>query len=657
MIYAIPRRRLLAAAAATLVAVTACTDAETPTSVAAGPAKSMQANNQAGIIHEPIFPAFNVELSATGSMQPGRPIDVHVRVRANLPVADAELVVTTPDLWRKAVPTFDSRFSRAPQGGVKPRASRRAGWQKGQAMNETVRLTIPAPGYYRVTASVFARSELPGSVDGAEVVGDIHREIWLRVDKRGGRYTASFDTLAFPAEAERRAGPLHCTVDLDEERRGKKRDPACDGALVTLYDPEENPDGPVAMAIGDEICIMSVATGCEGGGGCDVGMDHCLPDPCLVDPYSCSPTPYVPPAPVDPCYAGTHLCIEFFYRDTRFTPAREVPAPEGTLVEGSYQDRDCFITCWWEEERSTFVRANSLGRVMLQCPSSSTEKRLRTAYEFLDDFTAVSRSEWYGPMVRGTCPRGWQRVEMVANQEAFVFGNMRKSAQHAVLAFGRSSPRVRVDFDGGTLTEWGLQGTSWYDAPRNTISINQDAIWRPGTHAHEYGHSFHNMALGGIGHIYISGWPEHDFEGEWNGAKALLEGFAEFFETLVLPGTSSIHKGVRWPEHWENPLPTGPDSEARVAAYLWDVIDYADEGSSYESLWGTVPGVHAPETFDLVQIAPRTLGEVIDTCGSPSWGLLDSRPESIEGIHRCLVARTGQGTNLERLFWRIYGIY
>lgn len=657
MSYALPRR-LLAAAAATLVFATGCTDAETPTGVPAAPAKSRQANNQAGIVHEPIFPAFDVELSATGSMQPGRPIDVHVRVRANLPVADAELVVTTPDLERNAVPTFDSRFSRSLGEGVKPRASRRAGWLKGQGMNETVRLTIPAPGYYRVTASVSARSELPGSVDGAQVVGDIHREIWLRVDKRGGRYTASFDTLAFPAEAERRAGPLHCTADLDEERRGKKRDPACDGALVTLYDPEVNPDGPVAMAIGDEICIMSVASGCEGGGSCDVGMDHCLPDPCLVDPYSCTPTgPYIPPAPVDPCYAGTHLCIQFMYYDDRDGVKAWVPAPEGTLVEGSYQDRDCFVTCWWEEERSTFVRVNSLGRVMLQCPSSSTEKRLRTAYEFLDDYTAVSRSEWYGPIVRGTCPRGWQRVDMVANQEAFVFGNVRKSAQRAVVAFGRSSPRVRVDFDSGTLTEWGLQGTSWYDAPRNTISINQNAIWSPATHAHEYGHSFHNMALGGIGHIYISGWPTHDFENEYNGAKALLEGFAAFFETLVMPGTSSIHAGVRWPEYWPRALPTGPDSEARVAAYLWDVIDNAAEGSSYESLWGTVPGNHPQETFDLVQIAPRTLGEVIDTCGSPSWGLLDSRPESIEGIHRCLVARTGQGTNLERLFWRIYGIY
>jgi hypothetical protein len=256
---------------------------------------------------------------------------------------------------------------------------------------------------------------------------------------------------------------------------------------------------------------------------------------------------------------------------------------------------------------------------------------------------------------------------MVANQEAFVFGNMRKSAQHAGVAFGRSSPRVRVDFDGGTLQNL-VQIESWYDAPRNTISINDHDIWSPGTHAHEYGHSFHNMALGGIGHIYVSGWPTHGFEGEYNGAKALLEGFAEFFETLVLPGTSGIHAGVRWPEYWPRALPTGPDSEARVAAYLWDVIDDAGErGSSYEYLpssdpasWGTVPGIgwyYPQETFDLVQIAPRTLGEVIDTCGSPSWGLLDSRPESIEGIHRCLVARTGQGTNLERLFSRINGIY
>jgi hypothetical protein len=663
MMYRIPQRLAFLAAAFSLSFAAACTDAETPTSVPAG-AVASRSERQAGRIYEPpIFRAFDVQLTASGSMQPGKPIEVHVRVRANLPVDDAEIVVSTPDLDRPVTPTLDSRFSRSLGKGTAERVNRRVRWNKGQGLTETVRLTIPAPGYYRVTASAYARSELPAFVDSAEVVGDIHREIWLRVDKRGGRYTAQFDTLVFPAEAERRAGPLHCTVELDAERRGKKRDPGCDGALVTMYDPEANADGPVAIAVGDEVCIMNLDGGC-GGDTCSVGMDHCLPDPCLSDPYACGIEPYPVTPPADPCYARTHLCIQFVYVDRSTGGNDTVPAPEGMLVEGSYQDRDCFIECWWTEERSTFARTNKLGQVMFRCPSSSMEKQLRTAYEFLDEYSAVSRSEWRGPDLRGACPTGWRKVDMVANQEAFVYGNMRKSGQRAQLLFGRSSPRTRVDFDSGMLQD-GLGQTSWYDAPLHTISINDDHIWSRATHAHEYGHSFHNMALGGIGHIYVSSFfLSHTFEEQTNGAKALLEGFAEFFETLIHPGARSLHRGVRWPNNWTSSIDLGPKTEGRVAAYLWDVIDNPDEkGSAHEHYgaegWGTVPNAgNAQEWYDQVTILPSTLGKVIDECGRPSWGLLDTRPESIEGIHRCLQSYDGGafGTVLTPIYSaNIYG--
>jgi hypothetical protein len=63
------------------------------------------------------------------------------------------------------------------------------------------------------------------------------------------------------------------------------------------------------------------------------------------------------------------------------------------------------------------------------------------------------------------------------------------------------------------------------------------------------------------------------------------------------------------------------------------------------------PG-HAQELYDQVTILPSTLGKVIDECGSPSWGLLDSRPESIEGIHQCLKAYPGSApsTALNRIY-------
>jgi hypothetical protein len=277
--------------------------------------------------------------------------------------------------------------------------------------------------------------------------------------------------------------------------------------------------------------------------------------------------------------------------------------------------------------------------VILRCPSSSREKQLRTAYEFLDDFTAVSRSEWDGPTVRGACPTGWKRVEMAPNQEAFVYGNVRKSAQRALALFGHNSQRVRVDFDSHSLALG-----SWYDAPLHIVSIKSDDIWEnegASTQAHEYGHSYHHKALGGIGHIYISSAdPRHYFRDESNGAKALLEGFAAFFETLVMPGKSWIDPYVRNPDIYRN-VAIGPRAEARVAAYFWDLVDDPSErGSAHEygsalDFWGAGSIFPSPESFDGIQFTHAYVGNVLRDCRT-GYGVLTVRPESIDGIRVCM---------------------
>lgn len=642
-------RRLGGATLATAVAaLSACTDAAPPTAVAAAPtAAAVQQEHPGGIVHEmAVLPAFDLELRASGSMQPGRPIEVHLRVRANLPVADAEVKIGTPDAELPLTGSLDPRFSAAVGLKVESRHERRGGWQKGQVSTENLRFTVPAPGYYRVIASVFSRSELPRFLDDTlRVVPDVHTEIWVRVDRRGGRYTARFDTLAFPAEAERRAGPLHCIVDLDEERRGKRRDPGCDGAVITAFDSHgiatSAPAGASAqLAPGDfEICPMD-AVSC-GGGGWGGG-----------EPYPPSP----PPSPMDPC-SGTHLCIQFRYQNQGETGWPRAPAPEGMLVEASYQDRDCALVCWWTEQRSVFYRADVQGRVIIPCPANSTSKRLRTAYEFLDEFVAVSRSEWDGPTVQGPCPIGWRNVDMVPNQEAFVYGNMRTSAKRAKQLFWWSSERTRVDFDNSILKA----RASWYDAPRNVINILGVDIWGDegaATQAHEYGHSYHHKALGGIGHIYVSSVnPMHSFDANSNGAKALLEGFATFFETLVMPGKGWSHRYVRHPEGYHPTLPTGSRSEARVSAFFWDYIDdAAEKGWSGEELhwdynFAYIMSTLPAEPFDNVQFPHTDLAHVLIWCRT---GAFQTRPESLEGLMECFRARTNAAgqASLNQLYSR-----
>lgn len=285
-------------------------------------------------------------------------------------------------------------------------------------------------------------------------------------------------------------------------------------------------------------------------------------------------------------------------------------------------------------------------------PSAPRTRRLQDGFpEFLDEYVAVSRSEWDGPTVQGTCPTGWKTVDMIPNREAFVFGNMRKSGQRAQQLFWWASERTRVDFDNGSLS----LSASHYDAPFNRISILGVDIWGDNgaaTQAHEYGHSYHHKALGGIGHIYFSGDPRHNFTDNSNGAKALLEGFATFFETLVMPGRDpDIHYFVRDPESHSPALPTGPRAESRVAAFLWDYVDDGQEkGSSGEyGSWGTLWS--PPEPWDLVQSSHTDLAHVLIWCRE---GTFQTRPESIEALMPCFYARTtaaGQ-INLQRLYAR-----
>lgn len=244
-----------------------------------------------------------------------------------------------------------------------------------------------------------------------------------------------------------------------------------------------------------------------------------------------------------------------------------------------------------------------------------------------------------------------------------MYGNIRKAGQRAVELFGRNSARVRVDFDA-----W-PENTSWYDAAAHHISIVDEQIWSwdaTETHGHEYGHSYHSRALGGISHIYVSGNPTHTFNQDGTGDKALLEGFAHFFSTLVLPGQQGDSYYVRHPERYTPDgggyMPTGVRVEARTAAYLWDLVDDGNEkGSGHEYdqgeiavaapyYWGTFTyGQAVPESFDATYLSPAFVGSVLVECREDGGG----QPEDIAGIHQCVRARiaSNQAISLVSMYY------
>lgn len=770
--------RIHAAALAVLASLAAaCRDNPASPALEAGETRASVTPAEGGgrILEPEVFPAFDLELTASGSMQPGTPIRLHLKGQANLPVSSAQISIVAPDFEAAKMSGFGPEYTLPAKGTRIPRLlERRASMAAGQKVSDAVTLTVPAPGYYRVVAAIETEADLPVNVGDKRVVRNTYREIWLRVDRRGGRATKKWERGALPDVAAQRPGPLHCRVSDVEERKGKPRDPACDGATVMMVEPIVCP-----MRTG-EVQLMAVSSTCNDP--CFTDPYLCGGDPCLIDPYSCY-TPPPPPPPLQPLPAPAYMpCgagpfqAEYFngvtpglypvigrcesspvrhdwesrspapeiatdnfsarwtawqyfaagtytftaratdgvrvwvddellidaWRDqgeTNFRATRELAggthrvkmeyydrtgdasaqlswsggpynasdacfnnttrcfqywyynpntklyetAPEGTLVKASYQDRDCAIACWWNEMYAVYHNADAEGRVKLACPANSSSKRLRTHHEFLDEFVAVGFDEWLGPEVHG-CDTGWDRVEIATNEEAFVYGNMRKAGQRAVELMGHPSARVRVDFDSWPET------TSWYNSPGHHISILDSDIWGTqgaATQAHEYGHSYHNKALGGIGHIYISGVPTHSFNSSDTGDKAYLEGFASFFGTLVMPGKGGTGWYVRHPDRWTqdqgSSLPVGVRTEGRAAAWFWDLIDDGAELGSQHEVWRNEPGVAAPyywgsyagapaETWDGVQLTPTTVAVLIRSCRK----LNGDRPESVDYLHYCL---------------------
>lgn len=561
---------------------------------------AQQATSGNRVEEDPVVPALDLDIKINGAFKPGKPLHVTVKARAAVDVNDATISVLAPDMDRAPVRTLDPKFS---QQRLQPQLKRAYRGGRNSTFTERVTLYPQVPGYYRIGLTAEALGDVPAYVDGSRVNPVSAREVWVLITNRGGVVTEHFDTLALPLEAERRAGPLHCMVEVYEERHGKQRDPRCEGALISVFD----------MPVLGAQKTMSVDPTII----CPMGYGMCQ-DPCEIDPDSCTsePPPPPPPSTVNGCPVGS-LCIRFTYRQRGVSDP--VPAPEGMLVEGSYQDQDCFLgVCYWSEERSQFQRANRAGEVIFPCPSRSTEKRLRTAYEFLDEYIAVSRSEWDGPTVRGTCPTGWRTVEMIPNREAFVYGNMRTAARRAHQLFGGHPERTRVDFD--------HIKNSWYDPFLGQINLDVDAIWGDAgtaTQAHEFGHAFHQRHLGGINYLIDSSLnPNHKFFEDSNGSKALLEGFASFFSELVMPGRNYAYNWIRYPndvrplEVGGGNIPTGLRSEARVAAVLWDLVDGVDDkGSDFERLptdhpdfSGTRYGLRS-EPFDTVMVRPVVIGQ------------------------------------------------
>jgi hypothetical protein len=175
-------------------------------------------------------------------------------------------------------------------------------------------------------------------------------------------------------------------------------------------------------------------------------------------------------------------------------------------------------------------------------------------------------------------------VEVFAESNAsHVFTNMNRTISASEAFFSYRRPFIEVDLVSDTISGYcpvsGFGGicnrADYVRIGTRTSDRYGPQVW--GTNgvfvqAHEYGHAFHEKALGGFYHRYYSGCGYHDWTLPTSLGCALIEGFASYFAVATRRQATGNY------EYWveTNAFYPGGDGsivEGPVASFLYDITD------------------------------------------------------------------------------------
>lgn len=179
-------------------------------------------------------PVFDLTLEIRGAVRPGVPIQVFGEVRGQLPSSDADLRLSLPEAAEAE--TRGPRAFEVPVGPkVSPAAARRGPVARGQLRRLHTSVTIPDPGYYRVSLTAVdtttPEEELRAASDGGHVQSHTRLQKWIFVSEEGGQVTERFRSELIPDSLRPQPGPFR-TVKEDGgpvDRSGEQRD---DGGVI-----------------------------------------------------------------------------------------------------------------------------------------------------------------------------------------------------------------------------------------------------------------------------------------------------------------------------------------------------------------------------------------------------------------------------------------
>jgi len=480
------RTRYIAGFAFVTTALAGCSDDTTAPKAPNRPSLAIgTAQEPSRITHAPIRQRFGaITIDARTRIKVGSPVQIEVDAPVIIPSSSAHLKVQLPEVAEIA---FRQKYGARRSGPMAPGSH--LDW-KGEAargnLRQSIRVTFPVPGLYRVSAHVVTDDP---SVDE---VGDIQNAAgtvsWIFVTKTGGRVIHSFSELVNDREATQTQTPVDTYVAAPEAAVG-------------------------TASVPQIICPYSVGLVSGAAVACS---------PCDVDPSSCVPDP----SPQPGTFSGTLL-----YENQRLGTIGLAGATMSIM-----EDR---VGGW-----SAYTFTADDGKFTLPCPPANLRGQLQMSaaannpnarvIDVHDSTRPKEDLSYYRAEANAAidkCGTDTGPYRAGKPHQAELLDNITRTALKSRATFpGFSRPKIQVQLFSGTT-----DAASGYDPVGDTIiiyeprSIGEVGLFEAG---HEYGHALHQVAMGPI---FISGTEcqTHDFGSLTTYRCAFVEGFAHYHSIAV----------------------------------------------------------------------------------------------------------------------------
>lgn len=516
-------------------------------------------------------PVFEIALDVRGAMRPGVPIELFGDIEGRLPSAGADLRLSLPEVAR-ARERGPAGF-RVPVGRDVPAQDGRSGpVGRGQLRQLHASVTIPDPGYYRVSLTAVdtetPEEDLLAASDGAHVQSHDRLEKWLFVSEEGGQITDDFRPELIPDNFRPQPGPFRNVKE--------------DGGPV-----DRSPDD----ADGAGTSEASI------GGWVRAGVEALLAR--LKDDVTRSETAAQP-----------YRYRVVYWLDGSYRPV------EGALVRVSHVPDITGLGDAQQIIRRT-KRTDSQGRLTVDCfvgyDYFTVDVRARST-----GFSVVPErfGQDAGDYVDCGNSVNLDRQLIAQSDQAHLFRNMRKIVPASRSLLQRSRGRVRLFLDVSV-------SVSQYDLDNDVILMKASepnhifGSFGLFTAAHEYGHAVHHKALGGINPGHAENCSPHFVPIRSSLGCALAEGFADYHAVATAGSGASFFRAIRMREFAvvDSPRADAAEAEGPVASVLFDITDTGDDGG---------------ETHDRIDYPGSYVSQIMETCSN-----LDGRADGMDFIVYC----------------------